>query len=155
MTHNRKTLGIIAVTALTLVLLLAGCAAKNSSTTGTPNAPTPPILQTQNEINLLAQSLLATTTAIHTARDNGQLPAATVVIADKIINQVAVTAKQINTELVTADDWPTMKSKIVKIITSSGVTAALTNAPATVRPYLTSAITLFNTVSASLEGPTI
>ncbi len=89
------------------------------------------------------------------AQLNGQLSADTAATANKIINQVAVTAKQINTELVTADDWPTMKSKIVKIITSSGVTAALTNVPANIRSYLASAITLFNTVSASLGGPTV
>lgn len=145
-----RTLTILTISAL---LCFVACAPKGAVVT--PPSPTPPQIKLAQDVNVLAQSLDTAMTALRAARDAGKVSSADVLNADKVSVIIAQTGKQINAELRTGDDWPTMRGKVLKIITSAGMAAATGNLPPNVAGYIAVAVSAFNAISASVGGPLI
>ena len=134
--------------ALILSLVLAGCI-KNNPT------PTPPPIQVANSINTLAQTLNAATSGLIAARDAGELSQADLTAAFNVITPIANAGKAINVELRSSDTWEIQKVKVLGIVTGSGAAEAARHLPPNARAIMTAAITLFNSISTAVGGPSI
>ena len=143
------------VIALVSTVLLSGCAASSGTSPSTPSTPTPPQVTAANAVNALAQSLDAAITTMEAATSQGKMSGADLAAAEKVAAIIATAGKQIDAEIKSADPWSTQKTAIVKIITASGIQAAMKNLPANAVTYLAAAITLFDTASSAAGGPTI
>lgn len=133
---------------LTVILILAGCI-KNNPT------PTPPPIQVAQSIDALAQSLNAATTGLIAARDAGELSQEDLTAAFNVITPIAKAGMAINVELRSSDTWDIQKVKILGIVTSSGVSEAARHLPPNARAIMLAAITLFNSISVAVGGPSI
>jgi hypothetical protein len=135
---------------LVLILLLAGCAAKD------PNAvPTPAPIQVANSINALAQSVDAATTALIAARDAKKISQDDLNISFRVITAIATTGKQLNVELRSSDTWNVQKAKMLKIIAASGLAEMSKLLPANARVVMAACLATFNAISNGVGGPTI
>lgn len=151
MTNRRPFAALLVLAAL----LSSGCASSSAQNPATPPAPTPPQIQVANAVNALAQTLDAAITALQTARNNGQIPAADVATAEKVAAIIATTGKQVNAELRSADDWPTQKARILQIVSATSLKSTLANVPQTAAALLAASVGLFNQISAGVGGPTL
>ena len=129
-------------------LLITGC----PPTTG---PTTPPPIQVANSINTLAQSLNAATSGLIAARDAGELSQADLTAAFNVITPIANAGKLINNELRSSDTWEIQKVKILGIVTGSGAAEAARHLPPNARAIMVAAITLFNSISTAVGGPSI
>lgn len=134
---------------LLLLLLVVGCQ-KNPTTT-----PTPPPIQVANSVNALAQSLNAATSGFIAARDAGELSQTDLTAAFNVITPIANAGKLINAELRSSDTWEVQKVKILGIVTGSGAAEAARHLPPNARAIMVAAITLFNSISVAVGGPSI
>ncbi len=141
--------------AIVFAALFAGCAANSTTGPTTPPVPTPPQLQAANAVNALGQTLDAAITTMQAARDQGKLAARDVAAAETVAAIIATAGKQIDAELKSADPWPTQKTAILKIITTSGLQGAMRNLPTATASYIAAAVALFNQVSSAVGGPSI
>lgn len=140
-------------TLLIFALVLSGCA--KSTGPNPPSPPTPPQVQIANDVNTLAQSLDTAITGLRAARDQGKISAADVATAEKVARPIAVTVKQINAELRTADDWPTMKAKLLAILKAAAIQNAAANLPESARATLAAVLTVYNAIAFTIGAPTI
>jgi PBP1b-binding outer membrane lipoprotein LpoB len=133
-----------------LALLLVGCAAQNPTA-----VPTPAPIQVASDINKIAQSVDAATTAIIAARDQGKMSQADANIGLRVAIVIATTDKQLNAELRSTDSWDTQKIRMRQIVTAAGLAEISKQLPPTARQLLQACLNLFNTLSAGFGGPII
>ena len=133
-----------------LVLMLAGCAAKNPNT-----VPTPPPIQVANSVNMLAQTLDAATTGLIAARDGGQLSQEDLTTAFKIVTRLVAVGKEINVELRSPNTWPVQKTKILSAIVTAGLPALSAQLSPNAKIILQASLALFNEISQGVGGPSV
>lgn len=131
-----------------LVLMLAGCAARNPAT-----VPTPPPIQAANALNELAQVTNAAAVTLRAALNEGKLSQADFNIAAKVGIAVSDTGKDLNAELRSPDNWDTQKLRMRNIIISSGLAELAKVLPPTARAIMATCLATFNVVSATVGGP--
>jgi hypothetical protein len=143
------------ITSILILLTFVACTPQTSSTS-TPVAPTPPQIKVTQDMAVLKNGLATALTALQAARSNGSLSAADVSnLEKKLIAPMALAGKAIDAEVLTADDWPTMRAKIVAIITRASVAGAGAVLPANAQAILAVSIAAWNSIAASVGGPTI
>ena len=108
-----------------------------------------------NSINTLAQTLNAATSGLIAARDAGELSQADLTAAFNVITPIANAGKAINVELRSSDTWEIQKVKVLGIVTGSGAAEAARHLPPNARAIMLAAITLFNSISTTVGGPSI
>ena len=138
-----------------LTLALVSCGGPSPVTPVTPTTPTPPQVQTANYLNALAQALDAAVIGLRSARDAGTLTPATVATAEKVAAIMATAGKQIDAELRSTDPWTTQQSVILRIITSTGLSAAYRSLPLATSAYVAASVAVFNSISLAVGGPQI
>lgn len=132
-------------------LLLVGCAPKSSPVT----TPTPPQITVAQSVNALAQAVDGAVTAAIAARDQGKVSQTDLTSIEAFCKVIATTGKQIDSELRSADDWPTQKSKIVGIVSSSGIGALKGKISPAAQALVTSLLIVANQISSAVGGPTL
>lgn len=134
----------------TLVLFLfVGCA-KNP----TPGTPPPPV-QTANLSRTLADSLHTASNTLITLRDNGKLSQPETETVQNFILIAARNGKSMDAILLSSDDWPTQRAKIVQLWVSSGLSTAKANLSPTAGAILDTIITSVNQILSAIGGPSI
>ena len=146
MTHHR---GILWGSILLMTFLLAGC--PNQAPPG-PTAPTPPSITLATVVNTLAQSLNTATIGLVAARDQGKLSQADLNAALEVSKVIATAGKAIDAELKTTDAWEVQKTKILNILTQTGLQASYAKLPPAAAAILAASVTVFNQISASVGG---
>jgi hypothetical protein len=146
----RNTTTITAPALLVLALVLGGCIKPGIST------PTPPQIQTANTSNMIAQSVKASADLLISARENGKLSQESFMAADAVIRVMVDTGKKINAELrSTTDPWTVQKSKVLTIVVSSGLQAAILKLLPEPKAIMQLTIAMFNEISLGVGGPTL
>ena len=137
------------------VLMLAFVAC-TPTTPGTPNTPTPPQVKLTQDVAVLRSGLPVALTALQAARSGGSLSPADVTSAEnKILVPLALTGKAIDAEVLTGDDWATMKAKVLAIISKAGLAGAAANLPAKAQIVLAAVVAAYNSIAVSVGGPTL
>lgn len=140
--------------ALFVCLLLTGCAATNTSSTGTPpSPPTPPQITVANSVLALAHAVNGATDALIACRDSGKCAASDVTAAENVIVKIAAVGKEVDAELASSDAWPAQKTAILKLVTTAGIQQLKTQVSPATQLLITSVITLFDNVSTAVGGP--
>jgi hypothetical protein len=133
-----------------VVLALIGCASKNPAIPATPAN-----VQLASFSKTLADTLQTSSRGLIALRDNGSISQAETVTVQNYILLAANTGKAMDAELVSADDWPTQKAKIIKLWSSAGLGAAQANLGAGAAMIISTIIDVVNQILIAVGGPTI
>lgn len=133
------------------LLAFVSCA---SQSTVTPPA-TPTNIQMATLSKALADGASTASKTVIALRDGGKITQAETVTVQNYILVALSTDKAMNAELVSSDDWPTQRAKIIQLWAASGLTAAKANLSTTAGLVLDTIISVVNQIMATIGGPTI
>jgi hypothetical protein len=145
---NTRTRGQLRLALILSIIVMSGCIRNNPT-------PTPPAVQVANSVNALAQTLNAATTGLIAARDAGDLSQEDITIAFRVITTIATVGKEINAELRSTDSWDVQRAQILRLITAASLPALSAQLPPKARAIMLAGLTLFNSISVGVGGPTI
>ena len=141
---------------LVLCLILASCAGTTTSTTGTtPPVPTPPQITVANGVATLASGSDAAAHACATGYSNGTISQADFNACKSVITALATAGKQIDAEQNSTDTWTVQKSKIVTILTNTGLAQITSRVSPNVALLISAIVTTANAISVAVGGPTL
>lgn len=136
-----------------IALFLAGCAATSTSTTA-PAPPTPPQITVANSMLALSHATSGAVDALIACRQQSKCSADDVTAGENVIQAIATAGKQIDAELVSSDTWAMQQTAILKIVAASGLAQLKAKVSPTTQLLIASLVTIFDTVSAAVGGPT-
>ncbi len=140
--------------AFLLVIGLVSCGGTNPNTLTTPPAPKPPQLQVTDSVKILVAGLPVALTGLQTARAAGSLSNDQIIsVENKILLPLAAAGKLIDAEVITSDDWPTMKAKLLSIIVNAGIVNVGASLPPTGQLILAAVISSYNTIAVAVGAP--
>ena len=146
MKTRTKTYLVFALVLLTWI----GCAAKNPT-----GARTPENVQVANLSKTLADALRTGNKTIMQLRDSGKIQQAEVVKLQNYMVVAAKCGKATNAELISPDDWPTQKTKIIQIWTNAGLSNAMASLSPEAGVALQTTVMVVNQIMEALGGPAI
>jgi hypothetical protein len=88
-------------------------------------------------------------------RENGKITQSETQVVQNYIVVAATTGKSMDAELVSADDWPTQKSKIIQMWVATGIGQAKSSLSPTAGLVLDSILSAVNQIMTAIGGPTI
>jgi len=139
---------------LPALLLLAGCASKNVSTS-TPTAPTPPQLMVENAVSGLANAVNGTAKSAIVARDQGKCSQQDLNAIDAFLIPAANFGKAVDAEMKTADAWPVQKAKIITLSANAGLAQLKGRISPTAQAIITAVVAAVNQITTAVGGPQI
>ena len=135
-----------------LGLLACGCPAANTTT---PAAPTPPQITAANIVKAIGDGANSATDAVIAARKAGTISNADATTAENALAAVATAGMQINAELQSTDTWAIQQQKIIGILQAVGLGQLQAHVSSQTYAIVAGVVTLANTLSAALGGPTL
>lgn len=139
---------------LVSLLLFAFVACQKNTAPGVP-PPTPANVQMAGLSKALADGIVVASKTVISLRDSGKITQAETVTVQNYILVAANAGKAMNAELVSTDDWPTQRNKIIQLWTATGLTAAKAQLSTTAGLVLDTVISVVNQIMTAIGGPTI
>ena len=137
--------------ALVLALcLMSGCAGTN---VGTP--PTPPQITAASAVNALAQAVDGAVTSAIAARDQGKVTVEDTAAIEAFGKALALSGKQIDAELRSADTWSVQKVAIIKLMADAGLSQLKTRISPGAQALVVSLVVIANQISSAAGGPSL
>ena len=141
--------------ALTIsVLLIAFVACQKNAASSSPPS-TPSNVQMATLSKTLADACATASSTVISLRNNGKITEAETRTVQNYIVLAVNTDKAMNSELVSADDWPTQRSRIIQLWTAAGLSAAKANLSTTAGLVLDIIIVVVNQIMTAIGGPTV
>ena len=140
---------------LFLVCLVLTSCAPQTTTVGTPAAPTPPQITVANSVGaFLAACDGAVTTSI-AARDAGKVDASDVREIENVCRAGAVSMKKVDAEIRSADTWAVQRIQIVQIVAALGLGEVKAHVSPAAQVLIATVVLVVNQISSAVGGPTI
>lgn len=145
-------------TALNLLLVIGlviglGVGCHKSTTVSTPAVPAN--VQVAGFSRTLADGISTSSRTLAALRDNGKVTEAETLIVQNYILTTARTGKAMDAELLSSDDWPTQRAKIVQLWVATGLSNAKSNLSTTAGLVLDTILSVVNQILAAVGGPAI
>jgi hypothetical protein len=144
MLYKRQSVDLLVLSVLAL-LITTRCA---QSTVTTP--ATPANVQMAQLSKTLADAESTASKTLIALRNNGKIDEAETRTVQNYIVVAATTGKSMDAELVSADDWPTQKSKIIQMWVATGLGQAKASLSPTAGLVLDSIINVVNQILTAL-----
>lgn len=116
---------------------------------------TPANIQMAQLSKTLADAESTASKTLIALRDNSKITQSETQMVQNYILVAATTGKAMDAELVSADDWPTQKSKIVQMWVASGIGQAKASLSPTAGLVLDSILSVINQIMTAIGGPAI
>ena len=144
----------VLILALACAVALAGCVKQGTATT--PAAPpTPPQITIAQSVLALSHATAGAVDALIACRQQQKCSPEDVTAGENVIAAIATAGKQIDAELVSADTWPSQRTRIVQIISGAGLAQLKARVSANGQLLIVGIVALFDNISTAVGGPTI